>query len=85
MGFGIIESIRRTLTGKVVHKADVAFGNRATISLRLKMKGGDLYVVMACTSPGNYQYYPMDLQEFQTLTDAMLATKTAIENSRNSD
>jgi hypothetical protein len=85
MGFGIFESIRRTLTGKVVQKTDIILGNTTTISLRLKKQDGRLYVVMACTAAGNYQYYPMDLHEFQALTDAILATKSAIDQSRDSD
>lgn len=84
MGFGIVESIRRTLTGKVVQKTDIALGNGTTISLRLKARDGRFYVVMACTAGGNYQYYPMDLREFQALTEAMLATKAAIETSTSS-
>jgi hypothetical protein len=55
MGFGILESIRRTLTGKVVQKTDITLGNKTTISLRLKTKDDDLYVVMACTAAGNHQ------------------------------
>ena len=83
MGFGILESIRRALTGKVVRKTDITLGNKTTISFRLKVKDDDPYVVMACTVAGNYQYYPMDLQDFQALTAAVLATKAAIEDSRN--
>ena len=84
MGFGILESIGRVLTGKVVRKTDIRLANTGTISLRLKTKGDGLYVVMACKAGWNHQYYPMDLREFEALTDAMLATKAAIENSRNS-
>lgn len=80
MGFGILASIRRVLTGEVIQKTDVAISNGAmTVSLRLKKSSGDLYVVMACTTTGNYQYYAMDLDEFQAVTDAMLATGTAID------
>jgi hypothetical protein len=85
MGYGIVEIARRALTGKVVKKADVMLGKYMTISLRLKTNGDGLYVVMACRAAANYQYYPMDLREFQALTDAVLATKAAIESSKNSD
>jgi len=85
MGFGLFESVWRVVTGEVIQKLDVKTGNGATISVRLKGKGDGLYVVMACTYPGNYQYYPMDLAEFQAVTDAMLATKAAIEKAKISD
>lgn len=85
MGFGILQSIRRVLTGEVIQKTDVRIGNGAiTISLRLKRGRGDLYVVMACTTTGNYQYYAMGLDEFQAVTDAMLVTRAAIDKAGNS-
>lgn len=84
MGLGIFESLRRTLTGTVIKKTSVTLGNKTTISFRLKANGNDRYVVMACTAIGNHQYYPMDLHDFQTFTDAVLATKAEIDNTRTS-
>jgi hypothetical protein len=85
MSFGILGSIVRVLTGKVVRRTDIAPGNGTRISIRLKSRGDDLYVVMACSAFANCQYYPMDLHAFNALTEAMLATRAAIEKSGNLD
>jgi len=85
MGFGLAQSIWRALTGEVVQKIDVKLGNGVTVSMRLKRKSDGLYVVMACVAMGNYQFYPMDLGEFQAVTEAMIATRAAIGKLNNSD
>ncbi|WP_292570451.1 hypothetical protein [Mesorhizobium sp.] len=38
---------------------------------------GRKYVVLAGMASGNYQYYPMKLEEFKQLTDAAIAIQSA--------
>jgi len=67
----IYMSARRALTGRVVRQKDVRLQMMADFSVRLKTNGPEQYVVVAVLASGNYQYFPMDLAEFDAVTDAM--------------
>jgi hypothetical protein len=73
---GLFEDLKRLLTGEVVHRIDLEMGGGTwttwTISLRLKRRRGsdEKYVVLAALSPGHYQYYPFELDEFDQFLDA---------------
>ena len=75
----IFRSIKMAITGKVIQRIDTPIMDRqCTISLRLKRDSqGRKYVVLAGMASGNYQYYPMELEEFKQLTDAAIAIQSA--------
>jgi len=86
MAFGVFQSLKMAMSGKVIHQIDVPIMSGATASLRIKKQKGDKpYVVMACLASGNYQYYPMDLETFRLFSSAVLETRDKLEAAFISD
>jgi hypothetical protein len=83
MTWRIFRFMRRTLTGEVVHKVDVEIDD-CIVSIRLKRNKDELYVVMAFLASGDYQYYPLDIDQFKSVTQALLSIKAVAETSENS-
>lgn len=77
----IFRTIKMAVSGEIVHQIDTPImDGRCTISLRLKRDSkGRKYVVLAGIANGNYQYYPMELEQFKQLTDAALAIRKTIQ------
>jgi hypothetical protein len=77
----IFRTIKMAVSGEIVHQIDTPImDGRCTISLRLKQDSkGRKYVVLAGIAGGNYQYYPMELEQFKQLTDAALAIRKTIQ------
>lgn len=75
----IFRSIKMAVSGKVIKRIDTPIMDRqCTISLRLKRDSqGRQYVVLVGIASGNYQYYPMELEELKQLTDAALTIQSA--------
>ena len=63
---GMFTLLKWVLTGDVLRRVDTQIGAGGTLSLRLKRdrSSGVEYVVLALTGPGNYRYYPLELEEF---------------------
>jgi hypothetical protein len=76
---GIFKSMKRVLTGRVVRRADLHIMNgRCAISFRMKRDGDGAYVVLACTSAGNRQYYPFERSEFESFVAAAIEIQDAL-------
>jgi hypothetical protein len=61
-------------TGTVVNRIDTPImGGTCQMSLRLKRKGddSDAYVVLAGIGSGDYQFYPMNAEEFTRFAEAV--------------
>jgi len=71
---GVFRALKKVITGEVVKQIDTAVqGGLCTMSLRLKRNraSGDHYVVLAGLSSGNYQYFPMDKNDFEQFAKAV--------------
>ncbi len=78
---GIFKSMKRVLTGRVVRRTDLHIMNdTCSISLRMKRDSDGVYVVLACTSAGNRQYYPFERSEFETFVAAAIEIKDALDS-----
>jgi hypothetical protein len=85
---GLFESVKRALTGQVLHKIDIEMGRGTwggawTLSLRLKRhrSSGDKYVVLAALAAGNYQYYTFEWDEFDQFIEAAKRIHSAAQSS----
>jgi len=81
---GILRAIKRVVTGEVIQQIDTTVnGGTTTMSLRLKRdrRSGDHYVVLAGTSPGNYQYFAFDRDEFDRFSCAVEAIQNSLKQA----
>ncbi|MGN7737232.1 hypothetical protein [Ensifer sp. 22564] len=79
---GIFRSLKRVLTGQVIRQSDIQIMNgTCVLSLRVKRESGSgrFYVVLAAKASGNYQYYPLEPDEFERLFDAAIETRVALQ------
>jgi hypothetical protein len=81
---GLFKSMKRILTGQVMRRSDVSLMNGACVmSFRIKRDNVGLYVVLASRASGNRQYYPFDVDEFESFVEAAIATKDALRSAVN--
>ncbi|OBQ80713.1 MULTISPECIES: hypothetical protein [unclassified Mesorhizobium] len=75
----MFRSIKMAVSGEVIQRIDTPImDGHCTISLRLKRdRKGRKYVVLAGIASGNYQYYPMELEQFRQIIEAALAIQSA--------
>lgn len=81
---GIFKSLKWVLTGQVIRKSDVQIMNgNCVVSLRLKRESGDgrFYVVLAMTSSGNYQYFPLETDEFERFVDGAIDIRGDLQSA----
>lgn len=76
MGFlkSAVSAIAMATTGKVIEQMDTSImSGLCKVSLRLKQKNdkSSPYVVLAGIASGNYQYYPMNAEEFERFANAV--------------
>ena len=84
--------VRRALTGlslpysaEVIHRIEVKIVKSGPISIRLKRRNDELFVVMNFSAYGDDISCQMDVKEFMAVTEAMLVTKSMIQKSKNSN
>ena len=92
MAWRIFRLVRRALTSlslpysaEVIHRIDVKIVKSGSISIQLKRRNDELFVVMNFSAHGEGTSCQMDVKEFMALTEAMLVTKSVIQNTKNSD
>ena len=80
----MFQVMKMAMTGEIIHQIDTSIaGDNCQISFRLKRerKTGREYVVMAGIATGNYQYYPMEIDEFERLIESALQIRSRITSS----
>lgn len=87
MAWRIFRVVRQALSGllpaEAIYRTDVKAVKSGPISIRLKKKRNDeLFVVMSFSSYGEHTWCQMDVKEFMAVIDAMLVTKSVIQNSK---
>ncbi|MFK0273185.1 hypothetical protein ACIQUG_05900 [Ensifer sp. NPDC090286] len=81
---GLFKSLKWVMTGQVIRKSDVPIMNgNCVLSLRMKRESGSgrLYVVLAMTSSGNYQYFPLEADEFERFVDGAIEIRGALQSA----
>lgn len=64
--------IRRAFGGQVIRQVDTNLRSLGMkLSFQLKLERDEPYVVLVLASHGNYERYPMDLDEFDSVLEAM--------------
>lgn len=79
----LFRAMQMVISGKVIQRIDTVYaGGYCTVSLRLKQnkKSGEQYVVLACISQGNYEYFPLELDEFRHFADAVNTMSASIKS-----
>jgi hypothetical protein len=79
----MFQVMKMAMTGEIIHQIDTSIaGDNCQISFRLKRerKTGREYVVMAGIATGNYQYYPMEIDEFDRLVESALQLRSRINS-----
>jgi hypothetical protein len=76
--------LKRLVTGEVIRRIDTpANMGWTTMSLRLKRerRSGDLYVILAGLSRGNYQYFTFTKDEFASFASGVESINDTLQNA----